>query len=171
VHALPATSEAALTQGRADFAKLQSLYAVVRMLGGSEHLGWTLHGIFAVLIALTVGTVWHSRVAYELKAAALSTGALLATPYLFMYDLAALAVPLAFLVRASIAADDLPRELLRIAPICVLLVAFLVMKSPVGFAATLLVAGLVARRIAVSGLPSPGLCWPWARYRPSLPRS
>ena len=171
VHALPATSEAALTQGRADFAKLQSLYAVVRMLGGGEHLGWTLHGIFGVLIALTVGIVWRSRVAYELKAAALSTGALLATPYLFMYDLAALAVPLAFLVRASIAADDLPRELLRIVPVCVLLVAFLAMKSPVGFAATLLVAGLVARRVALSGLPSPVLCWPWARYRPSLPRS
>ena len=43
-HACQAASQAALTDGRADWAKLQSVFGVVRMLGGSEALAWTLQG-------------------------------------------------------------------------------------------------------------------------------
>ena len=41
--------------------------------------------------------LWRSRASYEIKAAALGTGAMLATPYLYMYDVVVLAVPLAYL--------------------------------------------------------------------------
>jgi hypothetical protein len=38
---------------------------------------------------------------YELKAAALASGALLVTPYLFLYDEMVLAIAVAFLVRVG----------------------------------------------------------------------
>jgi hypothetical protein len=47
-------------------------------------------------------------VRYVLKAAALSAAALIATPYAFAYDLAAIAVPVAFLAK-----DQMDRGLLR----------------------------------------------------------
>jgi hypothetical protein len=52
--------------------------------------------------------VWQSRVRYPLKAATLSAAALIATPYAFAYDMAAIVVPAAFL-----ATDQLTRGLLR----------------------------------------------------------
>jgi hypothetical protein len=55
-----------------------------------------------------VWIIWRSQVCYELKAAILSTAALLATPYAFAYDMATIVVPAAFL-----ATDQLRRGLLR----------------------------------------------------------
>ena len=46
--------------------------------------------------------VWRSPVRYALKAATLSAAALLATPYAFPYDTAAIAIPIAFLARDQI---------------------------------------------------------------------
>jgi len=43
--------------------------------------------------------MWRSRVPYALKAAALAAGTLLATPYVAIYDMVVLAIPIAFLVR------------------------------------------------------------------------
>jgi hypothetical protein len=149
LHALPVTSQAALTDGRAEFAKLQTLYALIRMIGGSEALGWALHGTFAAAVAGAVVLLWRSRVSFEIKAAALSAGALLATPYLFMYDLAVLAIPMAFLVRASLRTGDTAQELARLVLPCALILSFFVVKAPVGLAAVLVVAGLIARRARV----------------------
>lgn len=159
VHALLVTSQAALTEGRAEFAKLQTLYAFIRMVGGSESLGWALHGAFAVGIAAAVVALWRSRVSFDIKTAAFSAGALLVTPYLFMYDLAVLAIPMAFLIRASLRSGDTARELARFILPCVLLFSFFAVKAPVGLAAVLIVAGLIARRakIELRGGASAGL--------------
>ncbi len=46
--------------------------------------------------------MWRSRVPYTLKAAALATGTLLVTPYLFMYDMVVLAIPVGFLIRIGL---------------------------------------------------------------------
>jgi len=59
-------------------------------------------GLTAVSAALIVWLVWRSRVRYALKAATLSAAALIATPYAFAYDMAALAIPVAFLVKDQI---------------------------------------------------------------------
>jgi hypothetical protein len=149
IHALPVTSQAALTEGRAEFAKLQTLYALVRTMGGGESLAWTLHGLFAAAIAGGVVMLWRSRVSFDIKAAALSAGALLVTPYLFMYDLAVLAIPMGFLIRASLRTNDTARELARFALPCALILSFFVVKAPVGLAAVLVVAGLIARRARI----------------------
>ncbi len=92
-------SQAFLTEGRAPWGKMQSIFAVVRYFGGSEPLGWVLQWIMSGAVAIVLALMWRSRVSYPLKAAALATGTLLITPYLFLYDLMVLAIPVAFLVR------------------------------------------------------------------------
>ena len=55
--------------------------------------------------------MWRSRISYSLKAAALAIGTLLITPYLFMYDMMVLAIPVAFLVRIGLQSGFRPYEL------------------------------------------------------------
>ncbi|HTO64538.1 MAG TPA: DUF2029 domain-containing protein, partial [Bradyrhizobium sp.] len=50
-------------------------------------------------LATTLAWLWHRASAFELKAAGLVVASLLATPYVLDYDLVALAVAIAFLVR------------------------------------------------------------------------
>jgi hypothetical protein len=80
---------------------------LIRSLHGPAHLAWLVQGLVTLGGAVTVWLIWRSRVCYELKAAILSAAALLATPYAFAYDMAAIVVPAAFL-----ATDQLSRGLL-----------------------------------------------------------
>ena len=48
------------------------------------------------MLAASIAWLWHSDAAFELKAAALALGSLLATPYVLDYDLVVLAVAIAF---------------------------------------------------------------------------
>jgi arabinofuranan 3-O-arabinosyltransferase len=140
------TSQAFLADGWADFAKLQTAFGLVRTLGGGEPLAWAVQAALALSVAAAVAALWRSRAEYDLKAAALSTGALLATPYLYMYDLMVLAVPLAFMWRLGRAKGFLAHEVAGIGAACLLLLIFPVVKAPVGFAAVLVVAALIVRR-------------------------
>jgi arabinofuranan 3-O-arabinosyltransferase len=143
-------SEATLTQGRADWAKLQSAFALTRLLGGSAALAWGLQLGLSSVVATGLCLMWRSRLAFEIKAAALATGALLATPYLFLYDLVVLAVPMAFIIRAGVASGELRGEMLIIDLASLLILIFPLVTAPVGLAAILLIAGLIIRR-ALSG--------------------
>jgi len=80
---------------------------LVRDLNGGATLAWLAQGATAVGAAILVWCVWRSSMRYALKAATLSAAALAATPYAFSYDMAALAIPVAFLAR-----DQLNRGLL-----------------------------------------------------------
>jgi len=100
------TSQAFLTDGWADFAKLQTAFGLARTLGGSESLAWAVQAALALSAAAAVTALWRSRANYELKAAALGAGALLATPYLYTCELVVLAVPLALLWRLGRARAD-----------------------------------------------------------------
>jgi hypothetical protein len=82
---------------------LQTTYGLIRTLGGNAALAWFAQGITTCAAAIIVWLVWRSRVvSYALKAATLSAAALLATPYAHAYDLVAIAIPVAFLVRDQI---------------------------------------------------------------------
>jgi arabinofuranan 3-O-arabinosyltransferase len=87
---------------------LQTAYGLIRSLRGPAHLAWLVQGLVTLGGAVIVWIIWRSRVSCELKAAILSAAALLATPYAFAYDMAAIVVPAAFL-----ATDQLRRGLLR----------------------------------------------------------
>jgi arabinofuranan 3-O-arabinosyltransferase len=78
---------------------LQTVYGLVRYLGGGPALGFFAQGITTAGLGLIVWLVWRSEVRYALKATTLSAAALIATPYAFAYDLAAIAIPIAFLAR------------------------------------------------------------------------
>jgi arabinofuranan 3-O-arabinosyltransferase len=146
-HWMPMFSQAFFTEGRATFYKLQSVFGLVRTFGGSEQLAWTLQWIMAGGVLTGVVMLWRSRADYALKAAALAAGTLLLTPYLFLYDMMVLAVPVAFLLRTGLAQGFRPGELFGLACAMSLLIAFPFFEVPLGLASTLIVALLIVRRV------------------------
>lgn len=144
VHYLPQTGAAVLGEGAAGWFKLQSIYAVARLCGGGDTLGWRLQ-IVAILLAGGFN-IWLWRrldAPFALKATALVGGALLATPYVYFYDLPILAVPLAFLWRQRIF-DRV--EQVAIIALLILLAGCMIVPAPLGLGAILVVMGLAVRR-------------------------
>jgi arabinofuranan 3-O-arabinosyltransferase len=154
LQSLPVASHSALTEGRADWAKMQSVFAVVRLLGGSTTLAWSLHLTLAGVIAIVLCAMWRSKISFDMKAAALATGALLVTPYLFLYDLVVLAVPMAFIIRAGWSTGYLRGEMLGLGFASLLVLIFPLLTAPVGLAAILVVALLIVRRVSVQARSS-----------------
>jgi alpha-1,2-mannosyltransferase len=72
------------------------------MWGASVHLAYALQIALALLLAASLAWLWQSDAAFELKAAGLATGSLLATPYVLDYDLVVLAVAIAFYARRGL---------------------------------------------------------------------
>ena len=88
-----------LPDSAATWGYLQTVYGVIRHLHGGAALAWLGQGTAALCAGIIVWLVWRSSTRYALKAAILSATALLASPYAFAYDLAAIAIPIAFLAR------------------------------------------------------------------------
>jgi hypothetical protein len=145
-HWMPRFSQAFLTEGKATWWKLQSIFSLVRYFGGSELLGWTFQWVLTASVAVVLALMWRSRVPYTLKAAALGVGTLLTTPYLFVYDMMVLAIPIAFLVRIGLKRGFRPYELPALGAVVALIGCYMFTGTPTGFGATLLVAVLVLRR-------------------------
>jgi arabinofuranan 3-O-arabinosyltransferase len=157
-HWMPMFSQAFLTEGRAPWGKMQSIFALVRYLGGTEQLAWTFQWIMSGAVAVLQALMWRSRISYPLKAAALATGTLLITPYLFLYDVMVLAIAVAFLVRIGLRQDFQRHELPSLGMVAALLMFYPLLGAPTGFAATLIVSGLIAGRCGLarrSAAPSP----------------
>lgn len=145
---IPMFSQAFLTEGRAPWFKMQSIFALVRYLGGTERLGWIFQWALTAAVAVVLVVVWRSRLPYALKAAMLATAALLTTPYLFMYDVVVLGIAVAFLLRAGLDEGFERHEVMALALVLALLASFLFLGQPVGFPAILIVFGLILRRCA-----------------------
>ena len=64
-----------------------------------------------------------------------------------MYDMVVLAIPIAFLVRIGLRSGFRAYELPALAGAVALIITFIFTGLPLGLAATLIVAGLVVRRI------------------------
>jgi hypothetical protein len=147
VHWAPLSSHALIDEGALDWYRLQSVFALVRAHGGSETLAWTVQGVVSLLLAVGLVWLWKGRVAFDLKAAALAAGALLATPYLFMYDLVVLAVAVAFLLRLALAREFLSGiEIAALAAAGALILIYPYVKTNVGLAAVVIVMVLVMYR-------------------------
>jgi hypothetical protein len=91
-----------------NWAYLQTAYGLLRSLRGGAGLAWLAQALVTLCTIIIVWLIWRSQISYDLKAAALSAAALLATPYAFAYDTAAIVIPAAFLAK-----DQLNRGLLR----------------------------------------------------------
>lgn len=146
VHWMPITSRVVLGEGGADWNRLQSLFGLVRAHGGSETLAWSVQAAMALTLAASLCWLWRSRAPFELKAAALAAGALLATPYLYIYDLVVLAIPVAFLLRLALARGFLASEVAGLFAAGTLLLSYPYVETHAGLAATMIVAGLIVRR-------------------------
>ena len=147
-HWMPMFSQAFLTEGRAPWGKMQSIFALVRYFGGTEQLAWIFQWIMSGAVAVVLALMWRSRsVSYPLKAASLAAGALLITPYLFLYDLMVLAIAVAFLVRVGLDQGFARHELPALGLVAVLLMIYPLLGAPTGFGATLIVTSLIACRV------------------------
>jgi hypothetical protein len=74
---------------------------------------------------------------------------LLITPYLFLYDVMVLAIAVAFLVRIGLRRGFARYELPALGLAAALLFFYPLIGASTGFAATLIVAGLVAGRCGI----------------------
>jgi arabinofuranan 3-O-arabinosyltransferase len=146
-HWMPMFSQAFFTEGRATFFKLQSVFGLIRTVGGSEQLAWTFQWMMSGTVVVSVVMLWRSRADFALKAAALAAGTLLVTPYLFLYDMMVLAIPVGLLLRIGLAGGFRRGELIALACAMGLLIAFPFFEIPLGLGSTLIVAALIARRV------------------------
>ena len=150
----PLTSRVVLGDGAAEFGRLQSLFGLVRTLGGGEMLAWTAQAAGSLAVAAGVIALWRSRAAYDLKAAALAAGALIVTPYVYVYDFVVLAVATAFLLRAAITRGLAMFDAIALAAAGALLLIYPYVKTQVALAAAIVVMALAARQ-ALSGRFTP----------------
>ena len=69
-------SQAFLTEGKAPWWKMHSLFSLVRYFGGTEPLAWAFQWVLTASVAVVLALMWRSRMHYTLKAAALAVGTL-----------------------------------------------------------------------------------------------
>src|SRR5882757_3690314 len=93
------TQTVVLEQGGTGWEKIQSVFSAARMWGADVHLAYALQIALALLLATSLFWLWRGDAAFELKASALATASLLATPYVLDYDLVVLAISIAFFAR------------------------------------------------------------------------
>ncbi|WP_315835381.1 glycosyltransferase family 87 protein [Bradyrhizobium prioriisuperbiae] len=93
------TQQVVLEQGGTGWEKIQSIFSATRMWGASLPVAYAVQSALALALAASLAWLWRSDAGRELKASALATACLLATPYVLDYDLVVLAVSIAFFVR------------------------------------------------------------------------
>jgi hypothetical protein len=146
---LPVTSQTFLSEGRAEIEKMQSVFALLRTLGAAEWIAWSAQIAFVAAIAAAIWKIWRNREhAYELKAAALGIGVLLATPYIYLYDMVTITIPIAFLITHGMRRGFLRFEIPAIAAVMLPVAIFPFVKLPVGLLASLALAVIVLRRLS-----------------------
>jgi arabinofuranan 3-O-arabinosyltransferase len=155
VHWMPITSHVVLTEGQADWNRLQSLFGLVRALGGSVQLAWIVQATGSIMVAAAIVYVWRSRAAFDLKAAALAAGTLVVTPYLYMYDLVVLAVAVAFLLRFALERGFTISDVVGLGVAGALILSYPYVKTQVGLAAVLIVLALIAQRAFLQARVTP----------------
>lgn len=92
------TRQVILEQGNTGFNKIQSVFAAIRLWGGSVTLAYAGQAIAALLALFGLVRIWRSPAAQGYKGAALCFGALLVTPYSLDYDLMLLAPAIALMI-------------------------------------------------------------------------
>ena len=89
--------EIVLETGETGWHKIQSVFAWVRMWGGSVPLAYAAQTLLTVATAGAVIWLWRGNAPFPRKAAGLALAAILATPYSLDYDMMVLAPAIAFL--------------------------------------------------------------------------
>ncbi len=93
------TQTVVLEQGGTGWEKIQSIFSAARMWGAGIPPAYAAQIALALGLAASLAWLWRSDAAFDLKASALASGSLLATPYVLDYDLVVLAVAIVFFAR------------------------------------------------------------------------
>ena len=146
------TQVVVLEQGGTGWEKIQSAFAAARHCGADVRTAYAIQIALGLSLAATLAWLWHGAAAFELKASALATASLLATPYVLDYDLVVLAIAIAFFVRHGFARGfrDYEISLLAAAWIVPLLSRAVAASAgiPLGLIAMLALYGLTLHRAA-----------------------
>ena len=92
INSMTFTQTVVLEQGGTGWEKIQSAFSAARNWGADVRTAYAIQLALALLLAASLAWLWHSEAAFELKASALATASVLATPYVLDYDLVVLAV-------------------------------------------------------------------------------
>lgn len=109
-----------LESGLVDPAKMQSLFAGLRLWGAPLEVAYTLQLLLFLAVIAALALVARGRASNRAQGAAMAAGALVATPFLLDYDLTLAAVPLAWLFVEARRTGFLPWEKLVLAAAFVL---------------------------------------------------
>lgn len=147
------TRSVVLEQGGTGFHKIQSPFAAFRLWGAPLDVAYAVQGAAVATVAVLLFILWRSEIAFALKAAALLTGALIATPYVLDYDLMVMAPAIAFFAAHGLKHGFLDFEKTALAfcwaaPLFSRMLAEYIFL-PVGLFAVLILFGLVLRRAAI----------------------
>jgi hypothetical protein len=138
-----------LEQGGAGFFKIQTVFAWIRMWGGSVGLAYAVQAIVSIGVAIAAVALWRSNARMAQKGAALCIAMLLTTPYALDYDMMILAPAIALLAADGFARGFRPFERTLIATLWFL--PFVARECaeytriPLGVLVLLLAFGFVAR--------------------------
>jgi hypothetical protein len=150
-----------LADPQSNWGYVQSVYGLVRTLHAGPIPASVAQGTTTLAGAVVVWLVWRSDTRFWLKAAALSDAALLATPYVFAYDMAALAIPAAFLAKDQIDHGSLRGEAALGCTLFAVALALLMILgdrpgavtfggTPIGILVALTLLGMIVRRAAAT---------------------
>lgn len=109
-NSLKLTRGIVLEQGSTGWEKIQSIFSVTRMWGGTVEMAYGAQALFALIAAMAVAWAWKQKTDIRLQGAVLVTASLLATPYILDYDLVALALPVAWLAACGMEKGFRPWE-------------------------------------------------------------
>ena len=146
--ALSAQADLNLFAASARWGLSQSVYGLMRYLDSGATVAWLAQALTTSATAVIVWLLWRAPIRPALKAAGLSVGSLIATPYVFAYDLAAIAVPIGFLAKDQIELGFLRGEQTTLLAIFGISVAafFMAGRAPVGAPLLFSLLYLILRR-------------------------
>lgn len=124
-------------------AKLQSAFGMLVSLGVPRPLAMGVHIALALAVAGIVVIVWRSAAAFPLKAATLAAASVLASPYVFIYDLTMHGIAAAFLIRHWLDTRLETASLAAMAVALAMTVLFFSTGKPMGFVASVLLLAVV----------------------------
>jgi len=113
-----------LASGELQIAAMPTVYSFARGLGAQASTAAMAHCLVAMMVAVIVVKVWRTVADAGMRAAVLTAGSLLISPYLYDYDLAWLTLPIAWFAVDALRSGwrSLERELLLLVAMLPMLV-------------------------------------------------
>ncbi|MCP1834202.1 hypothetical protein J2R76_002539 [Bradyrhizobium sp. USDA 4532] len=99
-----------LEQGTIGFAKMQSAFSSVRLVGGEIYLAYSIQTVVTICAGILLFMIWRSPASLRLRAGATGAAILLGTPFILDYDFVLLSLPIAALAAEGLANDFRPYE-------------------------------------------------------------